>query len=158
LRYRLGYFALDPQLRRESDPKKQDLSFITALNVELPVSTSVLFQAGVLPRSSQTRNKVPVDFMIDPRAVTFEQQSDGLEHGKVQCGCRAYSEKGKPLRFQVSSAEYKLKPETFRQMVQTGFPCQIPLDLPSGSYLLRLGVMDNRTGLIGTTNAKVTVQ
>jgi hypothetical protein len=54
--------------------------------------------------------------------------------------------------------EYKLKPESFQQMMQTGFPCQLTLDLPNGSYLLRLGVMDNRSGLIGTTNAKVTVQ
>jgi VWFA-related protein len=158
LRYRLGYFALDPQIRFERDPKKQNFSFATALNMELPVSTSMLFQASVLPRSSQIKNLIPVDFKIDPRAVSFEQQSDGLQHGRVQCGFRAYSEKGKPLRLQFSSVEYNLKPATFQELMQSGFPCQIPLDLPKGSYVLRLGVMDNRTGLIGTTNAKVTVQ
>jgi VWFA-related protein len=158
LRYRLGYFAVDPQPRRESDPKKQDFTFVQSLNLELPVSTSVLFHAGVLPRSSQAQNRIPVNFRIDPRAVNFEQQADGLQHGQVHCGGRAYSEKGKPVRLQISSVEYKLKPESFQQMMQTGFPCQLTLDLPNGSYLLRLGVMDNRSGLIGTTNAKVTVQ
>jgi VWFA-related protein len=158
LRYRLGYFASDPQLRRESDPKKQNLTFAQALNLEMPVSTSVLFQAGVLPRSSQTQNKIPVNFSIDPRAINLEQQADGLQHGKVQCGVRAYSPKGKPVLLQFGSVEYKLKPQTFQQLQQTGFPCQFAVDLPNGSYLLRLGVMDNRSGLIGTTNAKVTVQ
>jgi VWFA-related protein len=158
LRYRLGYFALDPQIRLESDPKKQHLSFATALNKDLPVSTSVLFQASVLPRSSQIQNQIPVDFRIDPRAVSIEQWADGYHHGKVQCGFRAYSEKGKPLRLQFTSIEYKLKPQTFQQLMQSGFPCQISLDLPKGNYVLRLGVMDKRTGLIGTTNAKVTVQ
>ena len=31
------------------------------------------------------------------------------------------------------------------------------IDLAPGNYLLRLGVIDNRTSLIGTTNAKVTI-
>jgi len=158
LHYRLGYYALDPQLRRETDPKKQDLTFATALNLELPVSTSVLFQASVRRGSTQPQNRIPVDFMIDPRAVSLNQSADGSQHGTVRCGFRAYSDKGKPLGLRMSSAEYNLKPETFRQLLQSGFPCQAPLDLPKGNYLLRLGVMDNRSGLIGTTNAKVTVQ
>jgi VWFA-related protein len=158
LRYRLGYFAVDPQPRRESDPKKQDFTFKQALNLEVPVSTSVQFMAGVLPRSSQTQNNVPVNFRIDPSMVSFEQQEDGLQHGQVHCGVRAYSEKGKPLRLELGSVEYKLKPETYRRLMEIGFPCQFSLDLPNGNYLLRLGVMDNRSGLIGTTNAKVTVQ
>lgn len=158
LHYRLGYYASDPQRRRETDPKKQEFTFATALNMELPVSTSMLFQASVLPRSAQIQNRIPVDFRIDPRAVNLEQQADGSQRGAVRCGLRAYSEKGKPVSLKMSSAEYNLKPETFRQLMQSGFPCQIPLDLPKGSYLLRLGVMDNRSGLVGTTNAKVTVQ
>ncbi len=158
LHYRLGYYASDPQRPHETDPKKQEFSFASALNLEMPVSTSVLFQASVLPRSVQVHNQVPVDFRIDPRAVSLSQSADGSQHGVVRCGFRAYSDKGKPLGLKISSAEYNLKPETFRQVMQSGFPCQAPLDLPKGSYLLRLGVMDNRSGLVGTTNAKVTVQ
>lgn len=158
LHYRLGYYAADPQRPRETDPKKQEFSFANALNLELPVSTSVLFQANVLPRSAQIHNQAPVDFMIDPRAVSLNQSADGSQHGVVRCGFRAYSDKGKPLSLKMISVEYNLKPETFRQLMQSGFPCQAPLDLPKGNYLLRLGVMDNHSGMIGTTNAKVTVQ
>jgi hypothetical protein len=41
--------------------------------------------------------------------------------------------------------------------MQDTFPCQQAIDLEPGSYYLRLGVRDDRTGLIGTTNAKVAV-
>jgi hypothetical protein len=37
------------------------------------------------------------------------------------------------------------------------FPCQEQVDLPPGKYVLRLGVRDNSTGLIGTANASVEV-
>jgi hypothetical protein len=32
------------------------------------------------------------------------------------------------------------------------------VELPTGAYLLRLGVRDNRTGVLGTVNAKVVVK
>jgi hypothetical protein len=41
--------------------------------------------------------------------------------------------------------------------MQDTFPCQQAIDLEPGKYYLRLGVRDSRTGLIGTTNAKVAV-
>jgi hypothetical protein len=41
--------------------------------------------------------------------------------------------------------------------MQETFPCQQAIDLEPGNYYLRLGVRDERTGLIGTTNARVSV-
>ena len=157
LRYRLGYYAVDPQQRREPDPKKQEMAFIQALNLEVPASASVIFQAGVAARSSATKDKLPVDFTIDPRSVVFDQQADGAQHAKVNCGGRVYTDKGKALRLQSSTVEVRLSPESFLKVMQYGLPCKLELDLPNGNYLVRLGVMDNRSGLIGTTNAKMTV-
>jgi hypothetical protein len=37
------------------------------------------------------------------------------------------------------------------------FPCRDQLTLQPGDYLLRLGVRDNVTGLIGTANASLTI-
>jgi len=37
------------------------------------------------------------------------------------------------------------------------FPCRDALALQPGDYLLRLGVRDNVTGLIGTANASLTI-
>lgn len=157
LRYRLGYYAVDPRQRREPDPKKQERAFIEALNLEVPASASVIFKAGVAARSAATKDKLPVNFIIDPRSLLFDLQSDGAEHAKVNCGGRVYTEKGKPLRLQASTVEVHLSPDSFQKVMQSGFPCKLELDLPNGTYMVRLGVMDDRSGLIGTTNAKVTV-
>ena len=35
--------------------------------------------------------------------------------------------------------------------------CHQAIELPPGDYVLRLGVLDDHTGLMGTTNARVTV-
>jgi len=37
------------------------------------------------------------------------------------------------------------------------FPCRDQVTLQPGDYLLRLGVRDNITGLIGTANATLTI-
>jgi hypothetical protein len=41
--------------------------------------------------------------------------------------------------------------------MQKFMPCSQALELPAGKYLMRLAVRDNTSGLIGTTNASVTV-
>jgi hypothetical protein len=51
----------------------------------------------------------------------------------------------------------QLKPETFMRVMQGIFPCQQYVDLGPGNYLLRLGVLDRGTSLIGTVNARVTI-
>ena len=57
----------------------------------------------------------------------------------------------------MSGINAGLKPDTFRQVMMGRFPCQDKIDLAPGNYILRLGVIDNATGLLGTANAKVTV-
>ena len=46
---------------------------------------------------------------------------------------------------------------SFKRVSQNGFPCTQSLELPAGSYQLKLLARDNNTGAIGTVNAKVTV-
>ncbi|HWX54934.1 MAG TPA: VWA domain-containing protein [Verrucomicrobiae bacterium] len=160
LHYRLGYYASDPNLPPplRIDPKKRDVEFAQNLNLQVPSSRSIVFQAGVLPRSSQDQNKVPISFVIDPRAVNFQMLADGVEHAVVVCGVRVYSDKGKPVRLQETTITADLKPETYEKTQKTGIPCRILLDLPNGKYQMRLGVMDQTSGLTGTTNATVNVQ
>ena len=56
------------------------------------------FQAGVVPPSAQTQNKVIVNFGIDPHTLAFEQQNDDLRHAAVSCVVWAYPAKGDPVR------------------------------------------------------------
>jgi VWFA-related protein len=157
LRYRLGYYAVDPTLFAGQNQKQQASSFALALSPDSPVATGLLFHAGVIPPAEKNPNTVLVNFGVDPHAISFEQQADGLQHATVECAVQAFSQKGKLVKGESSTIKAALKPETFVKVMREVFPCQQAIELAPGSYFLRLGVRDARTGLIGTTNAKVTV-
>ncbi|HKF23273.1 MAG TPA: VWA domain-containing protein [Candidatus Angelobacter sp.] len=159
LRHRLGYYAVDPKGFVEASKQVQATLFAQALNLDAPVSTGLRFKAGVVPPSDQTQNKVLVNFALDPHALTFDSKNnDGLHHAVVDCVVQAYSTKGKLLRTESKTITASLKPDSFSRMLNTYFPCQEKIDLPAGSYLLRLGVRDGTTGLIGTAIGRVTVE
>jgi VWFA-related protein len=157
LRYRLGYYAVDPKTFAGQNEKQQTAMFGDALSLESPVATALRFHAGVISPSAATKNQVLVNFGLDPHAISFEQDTAGLQHANVECAIAAFTPKGKYVSSSSSNVNAALKPETFSKMMHSIFPCQRSIDLPAGTYVLRLGVRDISTGLIGTTNAKVTV-
>lgn len=157
LRYRLGYYAVDPKSFSDQNQKQQAQAFGDALSFDSPVSTGLLFEAGVAPPSDKTANKVLVNFALDAHALNFENGADGLHHAVIDCVVQAYSSKGKLIKTEATTVTASLKPQTYAKVMQEGFPCQRTIDLPAGAYFLRLGVRDGHTGLIGTANAHVTV-
>jgi VWFA-related protein len=157
LRYRLGYYAVDPRVFANQDEKQQIATYALALDPDSPSATGLLFHAMVIPPEAQKPNTVLVNFGVDPHAISFDQQADGLSHATVECTVQAFSSKGQLVRGESSTIKAALKPETYARVMQEAFPCQQAIDLKPGKYFLRLGVRDNNTGLIGTTNARVTV-
>ena len=157
LRYRRGYYALDPKSFSNESQKQQAQAFGQALDLGSPVATGLIFEARVVPPSDTTGNQVLIKFALDPHAISFESTSDGLRHATVACVVQAYSTKGKIVKTEASTVNATFQPETFKEVMARSFPCQRSIGLPEGSYLLRLGVRDDHTGLIGTANAQVTV-
>jgi VWFA-related protein len=157
LRYRLGYYAVDPTLFAEKNQKQQDSAFALALSPDSPIATGLPFNALVIPPVETAPKTVRVNFGVDPHAISFERLPDGLQHAQLECTVQAFSAKGKLVRGTATTVKAALKPDTFSQVMQDTFPCQQEIDLDPGNYYLRLGVRDSRTGLIGTTNAKVAV-
>ncbi len=157
LRYRLGYYAVDPTLFAEKNQKQQDSAFALALSPDSPIATGLPFNALVMPPVEATPKTVRVNFGVDPHAISFERLPDGLQHAQLECTVQAFSAKGKLVRGELTTVRAALKPDTFSKVMQDTFPCQQSIDLEPGNYYLRLGVRDSRTGLIGTTNAKVAV-
>jgi hypothetical protein len=157
LRHRLGYFAVDPKSLAIQDEKLRVQLFNEAMNIDFPISTGLKFQAGVLQPSEKTQNKVRINFAIDPHALAFDNDPDGVRHASVECGAAIYDEKGKPLNLSVNVFKAELKPDIYMRVMKSALPCQHSLDLKPGRYLLRLGVRDMQTGLIGTANARLTV-
>jgi VWFA-related protein len=156
LRYRIGYFAVDPASYMRLDAKQRAHDFIQALTLETPASTALLFQARVLPPSEKTGGKVLIDFAVDPHALSFEQ-SGGLAHAQLKCAVEVYSEQGAPIRTEASDVATALQPDAYSQVLRTNLPCRTSFALKEGSYLLRLAVRDERTGLIGSENAELKV-
>ncbi len=157
LRYRLGYYATDPKAFVNENPAQRARELGNALSLDHPVSTALFFDARVTPPSEQTQNKVSIFYAIDVHALMVEHSDDGSGHADVECVVQAYNEKGKPVNVSGNVMKATMNPENFKKIMQTGFPCKTEIALPEGSYLLRLGVRDSRSGLIGTANAKVNV-
>jgi VWFA-related protein len=157
LRHRMGYYAVDPTSFADQGQKRQEAAFALALSPDSPIATGLPFNALVIPPVEKAPKTVRVNFGVDPHAISFEQLADGLQHATVECTVQAFSAKGKLVRGELSTVKAALKPETFAKVMEDTFPCQQAVDLEPGKYYLRLGVRDNRTGLIGTTNARVTV-
>lgn len=159
LHYRAGYFAVDRGALAQADPAKQDQDLDQAMTLDWPIATGLPFQAQVMPPSPQTQNKVVIQYRLDPHAINFESDEQGLHHVNVLCAVRAYPAKklDKPFKTDGNRMAGPLKNDAYERVIKAYFPCQEQVELPPGPYILRLGVRDNSTGLIGTATAAVEV-
>ena len=98
-----------------------------------------------------------VNFAIDPRAVSFEKQNDDKQHASVDCAVQAYTDKGHAVKTEGSTVNPALSSNEYQNLMRGLLYCHQAIELPPGNYVLRLGVLDDHTGLIGTTNARLTV-
>jgi len=157
LRYRAGYYALDPEKANKEDSDAVAESFSRALQVDAPAATQVVFQAQVQPPSEKNK-KVVVTFHIDPRTLAFEHKEGGNEFAHLNCTVWAYGkDRDKPTMFS-GTVNANLNAKDYQQMMQQRFlPCDRQLDLKPGTYALRMGVLDRATNKMGTARAEVVV-
>src|SRR5205085_12105199 len=120
VRTRLGYFASDP--KGGFDQKQRDAAFAEALDLDFPISTGLLFEAGVVQPSAKTDNKLMINFALDPHAIIFERKDDGLQHASVGCAVHIYTEKGKSVRTALNGINASLKPDVFQRVLMGRFP------------------------------------
>jgi len=159
LRYRFGYYALNPEIGAKGKISNLSEDLGQALAPHAPAFTGLLFDARVLPPADRTQ-KVTVHFAIDPHTMSFDHREDGLEHASVSCAVAVYTEKGSPakgVKPEIKTMSGALNPGQYRKMMQDYFPCSIALALPPGKYSLHLGAADINSRLIGTTTASVIV-
>jgi len=156
LRSRQGYYALNPGEQKKDGDKDLARSLSDALSPDMPASTGVQFQAGVVTPTEKTA-PLTVNFAIDPHTIAFEQKSDGLAHASLSCAVVAYSDKGSPVKKEINSVTAALKPAELEKIMQGYFPCKRTIELKPGHYNLTLGVVDQGSRLIGTTTASVSV-
>lgn len=151
--YRKGYFAVDTQAPDERTARAE---FVRALAPDAPITTSVPFLARVTPPTKEHK-EVAVDFSVLPRAIAFEPEGE-LEHAELEFVTRIFDTKGKAIgETQAATVRADLKPATYKEVMVHGLRYHQAMNLPPGKYVLKLGVRDHKSNLIGTLAAKVEV-
>lgn len=156
LRYRSGYYAVDPMAFEKMDQRQRSVEFGQAFNPDFPVSTAIMFQANVSLPSGQNNHKVTVSYRIDPHMILFEADAQG-QHAEVDYAAAVYSKTSQVVKMQGQTMKTAFPPDAFQQVMKSYLPCQLQFDLPPGEYNLRLGIRDDRTGLIGTVDTALTI-
>ena len=92
--YRRGYYALDPMRL----PKRKSLSETDLpgyVSTDAPAATMVVFDVRVLPPNPAPSTRVPVDFLVDLRSLTSEQNQQGVRKYQLDFHVAAYGTEGK---------------------------------------------------------------
>lgn len=144
MRYRRGYFALDPTLEKNWKPEQEVAG---ALQMD-GSATQVSFSAQAQPTDP---GKVRVVFLVDAHTLTAED-SGGSRKLNVSLFATVFGPNGKMLANRSTKVDRAFDTSTYQQILDKGMLVPIDMEVPSGGNQLRLAVLDNKTGHIGTVS------
>jgi VWFA-related protein len=144
IRYRKGYFAVD-----NTPPKNAnyDQDVAAALQFNAP-ATQVSFMAQAKPGDP---GKLRIVFLVNAHTVTAEE-SGGNKKVNVSFYACIFGPDGKSLATRSIKVDRAFDAGTYQQILEKGMMVPIDLDVPLGGNELRLAVLDNKTGFIGTVS------
>jgi VWFA-related protein len=142
-RYRRGYFAID---RTQLKDRKPEQEVAEALQDKVP-DTQVIFSAQVKPAE---KGKLRVDFLVDANSLSAEDASGGGKKLNMLVYAAIFAPDGKILVNRSIKVDQAFDAATFQQILQKGMLLHMELDGKPGKNELRLAVLDNRTGSVGT--------
>jgi VWFA-related protein len=142
VRHRRGYFALDPSQIKD---RKDEETVAAALRVAEP-STLVSFSAQAKPTDP---GKMRVVFLVDAHSLSAEDSSGGKKMS-VSFFATVFSPDGKMLTNRSIKVERAFDANTYKQILEKGMMVPIDMEVPAGGRDLRLAVLDNKTGYVGT--------
>ena len=143
LRYRKGYFAIEPGRPKKDYNHEQDV--IAALAVDAP-ATQVSFKAHAQPTDP---GKIRVVFLVDAHTLTTEDFGNGKKVN-VSFYATVWGASDKSLGGHSIKVDRSFDAATYQQIVDHGMMVPMDVDIPAGGTELRLAVLDNKTGFIGT--------
>ena len=147
IRHRKGYFAIEPGPSKDHN-FEQDVA--AALMVNAP-ATQISFRAQAKPTDP---GKIRVIFLVDAQTLTAED-SGGSKKMNVAFYAGLYDAKGKSLGIHSMKVDRAFDGPTYQQIVEKGMLVPLDMDVPAGATELRLAVLDNKTGLIGTVTGPI---
>jgi VWFA-related protein len=151
VRYRKGYFAIEPgDAKHNNNDNGYEKDVASALQVNLP-ATQVTFMAQAKPTNP---GKMQVIFLIDAHTLSAEDSTDGVKIN-VNLYAAIYSFDGKMLGNRGIKIDRMFDAASYKQILDKGVMVPIDMDVPAGGTEIRLAVVDNKTGYIGTVSGAV---
>jgi VWFA-related protein len=152
VRHRKGYFAIEPgeaghNNSNTNNDKSREQDVASALQVNAP-ATQVTFMAQTKPTNP---GKMQVIFLIDAHTLSAEDSVDGVKMN-VNVYAAIYSLDGKMLGNQGIKIDRMFDAASYQQILAKGMMVPIDMEIPAGGTVLRLAVLDNKTGFIGTVS------
>lgn len=144
IRYRKGYFAIEPGSTKDHN-YEQDVA--SALAVNTP-ATQISFMAQAKPTDP---GKMRVVFLVDAHTLTAED-SGGNKKMNLILYATVWGAGDKSLASQSIKVDKSFDAATYQQILDHGMMVPIDLTVPAGGKKLRLAVLDNKTGFIGTVS------
>lgn len=145
VRYRKGYFALDPTLDKNWKPDQEAAG---ALQMGGP-ATQVSFMAQVKPTDP---GKAKVVFLVDAHTLATEDTNGGKKMN-VNFYAGVYNSDGKNLGgASTIKVDHTFDAATYQKVLEKGLMVQLDIAAPPDGKQLRLVVLDNKTGFIGTVS------
>jgi VWFA-related protein len=150
VRARRGYFA-STSTDEAKTTKQRDAEVFMAMQYGSPGATGVTFDARIVSPAPAAKMKVGVDFIVDPGTISAEDVG-GEKKLAVEFHAVAYGADRKPAAQKDVAIKPSLKPAAYASIQQQGLPYHLDLELPPGKYQIRLGVVDQRSGYVGTAD------
>jgi VWFA-related protein len=147
VRYRKGYFAIDPAQLKDRKPEEEVAEALS----DAASDTQVIFSAQV---KAGDKGKVNVTFLVDPNTVSAEEASGGKKVNFILYAA-VFSPDGRMIENRSTKVDHTFDAATFQKVLQQGMLVPMELDAQPGKNNLRLAVQDVRTGLVGTINASM---
>jgi VWFA-related protein len=144
IRYRKGYFAVDST--QEKKPNyEQDVAAALTFNVP---ATQISFKAQAKPTDP---GKMRVVFLVDAHTLTAED-SGGSKKMNVNLYATVWGAGDKSLAQGSIKVDKSFDAATYQQILDHGMMVPVDMAMPAGATQLRLAVLDNKTGFIGTVS------
>ena len=147
LRYRKGFLAGDPGQDKKINFEEQ---VAEALEIGAP-ATQVSFMAQAKPGEP---GKMRVVFLVDAHTLSAEDQGGG-KRLNLNLYASLYGADGKNMGTRSMKVDHTFDTATYQQVLDKGMMVPLDMDLPAGGHSLRLAVLDNKTGYIGTARGDV---